>query len=451
VQAFASAAVGFDAEISVQTAAGSLTPATTAASVPPGTQCVVSFTWDDGVSSNPSEAALLAARGWRGTFYIQTGVVGTSGFVTWQQVRDLEAAGHEIGSHCVDHVYLDTTGDPQGQLTNSRNALLSNWVAAPDSIAYPYYVTDRAIVGMAAQAGYTSGRRAGGGTEAMPPRDGTNFELRAYDVVQTDPARWRTIVTDAEAAPGVPWVIFILHRLGPGVNIGNNQADQATVTAFWDWLALRSPATIVRPVSAQIVPAAHTARFTSHRWTQSSDINSFPPSADTAGWTFGKEFTVGSAAMLTGYQFAVSTGFTAVQESGVEYALFRVTGAGAGELVAGSRVRSGWIVRGTQGTTVVWNRTPLPGGLALTPGQRYKAAVYWAGGAPWYTLIPGPYWAPPGWGGSGLARGPLSILSAAASTDGQHTRVAAGAPPPPSGEWRLVKAWDGDEWAELAP
>ncbi|MBI1765638.1 MAG: polysaccharide deacetylase family protein [Acidobacteria bacterium] len=62
------------------------------------------LTFDDGgVSSYTEIAGRLEARGWRGHFFVTTGVTGTAAFLSPTQIRELHARGHVIGSHSETH------------------------------------------------------------------------------------------------------------------------------------------------------------------------------------------------------------------------------------------------------------------------------------------------------------------------------------------------------------
>src|SRR2546429_4538496 len=78
-------------------------------------QTVVSLTFDDGIQTQLGAASVLEAHGMRGTFYINSGNVGTkSFFMSWSQLDGLASVGHEIAGHTVDHKRLtDLTPDAQ--------------------------------------------------------------------------------------------------------------------------------------------------------------------------------------------------------------------------------------------------------------------------------------------------------------------------------------------------
>ena len=58
---------------------------------------------DGGVSYYTVLAERLESRGWRGHCFVATDFVGTPGFLTVSQIRDLDARGHVIGSHSASH------------------------------------------------------------------------------------------------------------------------------------------------------------------------------------------------------------------------------------------------------------------------------------------------------------------------------------------------------------
>lgn len=64
----------------------------------------VVFTFDDGGASFYTKAApILEKYGFRGVFFISTKYIGTSGFLTEGQIKELAERGHIIGSHSHTH------------------------------------------------------------------------------------------------------------------------------------------------------------------------------------------------------------------------------------------------------------------------------------------------------------------------------------------------------------
>lgn len=67
----------------------------------------VCITFDDGCESDLIAAApVLRDFGFRATFYLTAGFLGTPGYLNAQQVRELDAQGFEIGCHSMTHPYL---------------------------------------------------------------------------------------------------------------------------------------------------------------------------------------------------------------------------------------------------------------------------------------------------------------------------------------------------------
>ena len=64
----------------------------------------VTFTFDDGGKSFLTIAApILEKYGHRGIFFIATDYIGTPGFLSVKQIKELDARGHIIGSHSCSH------------------------------------------------------------------------------------------------------------------------------------------------------------------------------------------------------------------------------------------------------------------------------------------------------------------------------------------------------------
>jgi peptidoglycan/xylan/chitin deacetylase (PgdA/CDA1 family) len=65
------------------------------------------LTFDDGAVSDYAEAfPVLLELGLRATFFVVPTMVDTRGYCTWSQLREMVAAGMEIGSHSLTHPFL---------------------------------------------------------------------------------------------------------------------------------------------------------------------------------------------------------------------------------------------------------------------------------------------------------------------------------------------------------
>src|SRR5258706_8874908 len=74
----------------------------------------VCITFDDGCETDLISAApALREFGFRATFYLTAGFLGTPGYQSADQVRDLDALGFEIGCHSMTHPYLSDLSDAE--------------------------------------------------------------------------------------------------------------------------------------------------------------------------------------------------------------------------------------------------------------------------------------------------------------------------------------------------
>src|SRR5215207_5456329 len=93
----------------VAAAAALLAPTTlrTAQPADAATNTIVSLTFDDGQASHYSTLPTMRAHGMQGTYYINSGLVGSSPYyMTWSQIRDLANGGQEVGGHTLNHTDL---------------------------------------------------------------------------------------------------------------------------------------------------------------------------------------------------------------------------------------------------------------------------------------------------------------------------------------------------------
>ncbi len=218
----------------------------------------VSLTFDDANADQAQAGTILAARGLRGTFYVNSGRLGVSGFMTLADVQSLKDAGHEIAGHTVSHADLPALDEDERrrQICNDRVALLGEGFTVT-SFAYPYADTDALTQQIVAACGYNSARGVGDVVspgscygcpfaETIPPSN--PFKTKTPDSIKS----WNTLedieayVTQAEANGG-GWVQLVFHHVCDGCN--SYAVSPSTLGAFADWLAARaSLGTIVRTV-----------------------------------------------------------------------------------------------------------------------------------------------------------------------------------------------------------
>jgi peptidoglycan/xylan/chitin deacetylase (PgdA/CDA1 family) len=117
----------------------------------------VALTFDDGGSDNYSVVfPLLRQVGFTATFFVATKSVGSLGRVTWDQLREMSAAGMSIQSHTVSHHKLTATSDTQLrlELENSRAAIMREIGRPAYVLSYPGGAFDGRVTQAVAAAGY---------------------------------------------------------------------------------------------------------------------------------------------------------------------------------------------------------------------------------------------------------------------------------------------------------
>ena len=182
-----------------------------------GTGQVV-ITFDDGCETDRLLAApLLADVGFSATFYVVSGWLGhRRGFMTRQQLRELHAAGFEIGSHSTTHAFLsDVSRDALRLEIDGSKRELEDIIGAPvRHMSCPGGRWNRTVAAMARDAGYETLP-----TSRLSPNDGATdaFALGRCAVMQStsDDAfeslcratGWRRRRMQQQMVDGARWVL----------------------------------------------------------------------------------------------------------------------------------------------------------------------------------------------------------------------------------------------------
>jgi peptidoglycan/xylan/chitin deacetylase (PgdA/CDA1 family) len=105
----------------------------------PGLKTFV-ITIDDGLSDTLTQALpLLQRHGYVATSFVVAGRMGTSGYLSWDEVRRLRDAGIEIGNHTWDHLGMaDLSPDEQARtVREAQRTIEAELGSAPRTFAYP--------------------------------------------------------------------------------------------------------------------------------------------------------------------------------------------------------------------------------------------------------------------------------------------------------------------------
>jgi peptidoglycan/xylan/chitin deacetylase (PgdA/CDA1 family) len=117
----------------------------------------VVLTFDDGEASDFEVAfPLLAEAAFSATFFVNPSTIGRSGYLTWEQVREMHQAGQAFESHSHDHVDLSLlpARPLQEQLRRSKQELEARLGVPVDFLAVPYGLVSRRVVEVARAEGY---------------------------------------------------------------------------------------------------------------------------------------------------------------------------------------------------------------------------------------------------------------------------------------------------------
>ena len=115
------------------------------------------ITFDDGTEDHYHRAApVLERNGVRGVFFVNTSLLGTDGYLTMQQCRELQARGHAIESHAHEHKKLTELleEDLRRQLSGSRRLLRESGLGQWNFLAVPGGYFSDVVLRAAKDEGY---------------------------------------------------------------------------------------------------------------------------------------------------------------------------------------------------------------------------------------------------------------------------------------------------------
>ena len=124
----------------------------------------VVFTFDDGCASNATIAApILKKAGFSGTFYVSDAYgfrERKDWYMTWRQIKGMADDGFEIGNHTRGHGMLSMTdeGGLQAYIWTLEDEMISNRIARPTTLAWPFYIVNTKYYPLLTSWGYTFGR-----------------------------------------------------------------------------------------------------------------------------------------------------------------------------------------------------------------------------------------------------------------------------------------------------
>jgi peptidoglycan/xylan/chitin deacetylase (PgdA/CDA1 family) len=143
------------------------------------------ITFDDGnIDTYTTAFPIMKKYGFTGVIYIVGSYVGAEQYMTADQIKEMAAAGWEVGSHSMTHSDL-TLIDPEKaryEIVNSKKHLEKMLGVPVNTIAYPFGNSTASLNDYAYGAGYIAGMSLGNGSSHGA---GNLFVLQRLDVKGT--------------------------------------------------------------------------------------------------------------------------------------------------------------------------------------------------------------------------------------------------------------------------
>lgn len=189
----------------------------------------VGLTIDDAFSSVYDEAwPRLKAAGLPFTLFVATEAIdrGRGGYMTWQQIRELAAAGVTIGSQTATHLHMAAADAARARAdVDAANVRFTAELGQPPALfAYPYGEASLEIITVVREAGFSAafGQHSGVATGSADPHYLPRFAMNEN---YGDPARFRLAIN------ALPLVVADLSPADPMINADNPPPVGFTIEA----------------------------------------------------------------------------------------------------------------------------------------------------------------------------------------------------------------------------
>lgn len=173
---------------------------------------LVSITFDDGWKSvNQNAAPIMDQYGYKGTFYLNPSALGTSNFVSREQVDRLASQSNQIGSHGYSHADMTAINAEEldYQLHHARTGFDSREQIKALDFAAPYGKID-AEVQFFARKYFRSLRSINSGLNTRQNFDPYNIKV-LYISSNTPDSEIKKALAEAKSLHG--WLVLVYHRI----------------------------------------------------------------------------------------------------------------------------------------------------------------------------------------------------------------------------------------------
>ncbi len=146
----------------------------------------VVLTFDDGwACCHDTVFPALKQRGMTGTFFVYPSGVGSPGYVSWAQLREMRDGGMDVQAHSMTHPHLPTLSEADAwkEIESCREVMGEKMGETPSVFAYPFGEYSEAVLRAVERAGYTGAFSTDVGTEHSA---GEVFRLKRVIVTYPD-------------------------------------------------------------------------------------------------------------------------------------------------------------------------------------------------------------------------------------------------------------------------
>jgi peptidoglycan/xylan/chitin deacetylase (PgdA/CDA1 family) len=121
--------------------------------------------FDDAYSNHYTAAQKLKEKGLKGVFFIPTDLVGTEGYLTWHQIREMVEWGMELGSQGKSHNYLGGSAASMviSEISGSKEIIEKESGTKVYAFAYPSGSYTNTTIAAVEAAGYSFARTKASG------------------------------------------------------------------------------------------------------------------------------------------------------------------------------------------------------------------------------------------------------------------------------------------------
>jgi peptidoglycan/xylan/chitin deacetylase (PgdA/CDA1 family) len=209
----------------------------------------VSIEFDDAYQDQWNVRDDLKTHGVGATFFVNSSLIGTRGYLTVNQLLALQGDGHEIGGHTRHHAHLPDLSNAMqmDEICGDRQTLNAEDLAAHD-FAYPDGAYDAMTQAIVKSCGYNSARTVYGLTapdlckttpgcrraETLPPGDPFATLTVPTSVPPLGFKALQAYLLQARKASGRSWIQYVFHHVCDGCNA--NAVTPKVFRRFLDWL-----------------------------------------------------------------------------------------------------------------------------------------------------------------------------------------------------------------------